>query len=120
MITYSIIYKSQLEGGKRLDAEYYQPEYLEIAKKLQSIPHETLQDASEQLVSFGAYALTSVIEWQESGIPFITAENIKDGFIDYDGVRYISEKVDEVLKKSRVKEGQVLLAMSGSVGNAEV
>ena len=27
MITYSIIQKSQLEGAKRLDAEYYQPEY---------------------------------------------------------------------------------------------
>jgi len=28
MIAYSIIQKSQLEGGLRLDAEYYQPEYL--------------------------------------------------------------------------------------------
>jgi len=120
MAVFSIIQKSQLEGAKRLDAEYYQPEYLEIAKRLQSIPHETLESAAEQLVSFGAYALTSIIEWQESGIPFITAENLKDGFIDYGSVRYISEEVDEVLKKSRVKEGQVLLAMSGSVGNAAV
>ncbi|MFH0948053.1 MAG: restriction endonuclease subunit S [Elusimicrobiota bacterium] len=34
MITYSIIQKSQLEGAKRLDAEYYQPEYLDIIKNL--------------------------------------------------------------------------------------
>jgi len=30
MITYSIIQKLQLEGALRLDAEYYQPEYLEV------------------------------------------------------------------------------------------
>lgn len=34
MITLSIIQKSQLEGAHRMDAEYYQPEYLEIAKNL--------------------------------------------------------------------------------------
>jgi len=41
MITYSIIQKSQLEGSHRLDAEYYQPEYLDITKnlnKLKAIP----------------------------------------------------------------------------------
>ena len=41
MITYSIIQKSQLEGSHRLDAEYYQPEYLDIIKnlnKLKAIP----------------------------------------------------------------------------------
>lgn len=36
MISCSIIQKSQLEGAHRLDAEYYQPEYLEISKKLRS------------------------------------------------------------------------------------
>lgn len=38
---YSIIKKSQLESAKRLDAEYYQPEYLELIEnlnKLDSVP----------------------------------------------------------------------------------
>jgi len=41
MITYSIIQKSQLEGALRLDAEYYQPKYLELIEninKLGAIP----------------------------------------------------------------------------------
>jgi restriction endonuclease S subunit len=120
MITYSIIQKSQLERGYRLDAEYYQPEYLEVARKVKSLHHETLEDISESIVSFGAYALTNFIEWQDDGIPFIVAENIKEGFISYEGVRYISDKTDEILKKSRIQEEQVLLSMSGSVGNAAV
>src|SRR4030042_2210846 len=120
MITHSIIQKSQLEQGHRLDAEYYQPEYLEVAGKMKSLLHETLEGISESIVSFGAYALTNFIDWQEDGIPFIVAENVKEGFISYEGARYISDKTDEILKKSRVREGQVLLSMSGSVGNAAV
>jgi restriction endonuclease S subunit len=114
----SIILKSNLEGAHRIDAEYYQPEYLLIEKTLKSLSHKTLQDISESIVSFGAYALTNLIEWQEGGIPFIVAENIKDGYIDYESARYVSNKTDEILKKSRIKEGQVLLSMSGSVGNS--
>jgi restriction endonuclease S subunit len=120
MITHSIIRKSQLERGYRLDAEYYQPEYLEVAEKVNSLPHQTLEGISESIVSFGAYSLTNFIEWQDDGIPFIVAENIKEGFISYEGARYISDKTDEILKKSRVRSGQVLLSMSGSVGNAAV
>jgi restriction endonuclease S subunit len=120
MITCSIIQKSQIESAYRIDAEYYQPEYLEVAARLKSLPHKTLEDISHSIVSFGAYALTNFIEWQDEGVPFIVAENIKEGFISYDGVRYISDKTDELLKKSRVQEGQVLLSMSGSVGNAAV
>jgi len=121
MITCSVIQKSQLEGALRLDAEYYQPEYLEISKKLRSISCKTLDEISDKVISFGAYALTSLIEWEtDDGIPFIVAGNIKEGIIDYGDVRYITEKTDEILKKSRVKEDQVLLAMSGSVGNAAV
>lgn len=120
MITHSIIQKCQLEQRHRLDAEYYQPEYLEVAGKMKSLSHETLGSISESIVSFGAYALTNFIEWQDDGIPFIVAENIKEGFISYEGARYISNKTDEILKKSRIQEEQVLLSMSGSVGNAAV
>ncbi|KKR13752.1 MAG: hypothetical protein UT42_C0039G0007, partial [Candidatus Falkowbacteria bacterium GW2011_GWA2_39_24] len=37
MITYSIIQKSQLEGALRLDAEYYQQEYLGLVDNLNKL-----------------------------------------------------------------------------------
>ncbi|MEO0076006.1 MAG: hypothetical protein ABIK31_07925, partial [candidate division WOR-3 bacterium] len=37
MVTYSLIQKSQLEGAHRMDAEYYQPLYLEIVNNLNRI-----------------------------------------------------------------------------------
>ena len=36
-MTYSIIQKSQLEGAHRLDAEYYQPEYLDLVENLNNL-----------------------------------------------------------------------------------
>lgn len=119
-MVYSIIQKSQLEGAQRIDAEYYQQEYLDVVDKISSLPHDTLQNISKSLLSFGAYSLTSYIQWKDQGIPFITAENVKEGFIDFSDVRYIDETVDEILKKSRVYENDVLLAMSGKVGDASI
>lgn len=44
MITYSIIKKSQLEGALRLDAEYYQPEYLETINNLDRLKAVPIRD----------------------------------------------------------------------------
>ncbi len=120
MTNFSIIQKSQLEGAHRLDAEYYQPEYLDLEKKLNSIETKTIEEISESVVSFGAYSLTSYIEWQTSGVPYVNVGDIHDGYIDLENVKYISEKVDEILKKSRISEGCVLLTMAGTIGNAGV
>jgi restriction endonuclease S subunit len=120
MIAYSIIKKSQVEGAHRLDAEYYQPEILEVAKKLDSIPTKTISEISESVLSFGAYSLTNYIKWEDSGIPYLKVENIKDGFIDFSEVNFISEEIDKILRKSQVKEGQVIITMAGTIGNTAV
>ena len=119
-MTYSIIKKSQLEGALRLDAEYYQPEYLKLSSKLKTQNSKLLEEIAESVVSFGAYSLTNYIEWEESGVPYLNVEDIRDGRIEFDGTKFISEKVDEILKKSRVREGQVIITMAGTIGEAAV
>ncbi|MDP3772274.1 MAG: restriction endonuclease subunit S [bacterium] len=120
MATFSIIQKSQLEGAHRLDAEYYQPEYLALEQKFTMLETKTLEQISKSVISFGAYSLTSHIEWQESGVPYINVGDVHDGYIDLSSVKYISEKVNEILKKSKVNNGQVLLTMAGTIGNAAI
>jgi len=44
MITYSIIQKSQLEGGLRLDSEFYHPEKLEAMKRLSKLGVSTISE----------------------------------------------------------------------------
>lgn len=120
MAVYSIIQKSQLEGTLRMDADYYQPEYLDLEKKFAHLETRTLEEVSKSIISFGAYSLTSHIEWQESGIPYINVGDIYEGYIDFSSVKHISNKVNEILKKSKVCNGQVLLTMAGTIGNAAV
>jgi type I restriction enzyme, S subunit len=50
----------------------------------------------------------------------VMVENIKDGYIDFEGVKFIDDEVDEILNKSKVKEGQVILTMAGTIGNSAV
>jgi len=46
MITYSIIQKSQLEGALRIDAEYYQQEYLELIKNLNTLGAVSIREVA--------------------------------------------------------------------------
>jgi len=120
MITYSIIQKSQLEGAHRIDAEYFQPEYLEVEKKLSEITTKKISEISDSVVNFGAYSLCNYIVWQDSGIPYLNVENIKEGYIDFENIKFIDDKVNEILSKSKVKEGQIILPMAGTIGNSAV
>lgn len=119
-MTFSIIQKSQLEGAQRIDAEYFQPQYLDLEKNLRTVKTISLGNISKRIINFGAYSLCNFIEWQENGVPYLNVGDIKDGFIDYSNVKYISEKVHEILSKSAVKEGDIIISMAGSIGNVAV
>ncbi len=120
MAVYSIIEKSKFEGAHRLDAEYFSPEYLEVERKLNAIKTVTIDNISESVVNFGAYSLCNYIEWRESGVPYLNVENIKDGYIDFEGIKFIDEEVNKILKRSKVEEGQVIITMAGTIGNVAV
>lgn len=56
-----------------------------------------------------------------SGYPLITSKNLKLGSIDFSEVSYISEKDHcEISKRSKVDNGDILLAMIGTIGNPVV
>ena len=111
---------SELEGTHRLDGEFYQVDYLKVRDKLGDTSTKTIQQLSKNVLSFGAYSQCNFITWQESGIPYLKAENILDGYIDFSEIMFIDEDAHSLLKKSQVLEGQVLFSMSGTIGNAAV
>ena len=57
--------------------------------------------------------------WEHcSGHPFITSKNVKDGYINYDDVQYISdEDYEEINKRSKVDVNDILMGMIGTIGN---
>lgn len=117
---YSIINLSECVNAKRIDAEYFKPEYLKNQELISRKSYKSLDDASSDIKSYGAYSLTNQISYEESGIPYIRCTDVKSGFVDFSQVLFVDEKSNELLWKSEVKKDMVLLCMSGTVGNSAV
>ncbi len=113
-MTYSIIKKSELEGALRLDAEYYQPEYLDIAKKLEKFGFQTLRDLSSIDITKGETPLWRGDDYLEQGIPFLRSENLVSAGIDLSNIVFISEKVHERMKRSKIYPNDILVAIVGA------
>lgn len=114
---YSVIQKSQLEGAKRLDAEYYQPEYLAIRKKLFSSP--VLDEISKKITDFGAYSQMNFVEYTESGVRFFRNQDIGESFIEDNEPIYISADVYKKLSL-KLEEYDILTPRVGTIGTAAV
>jgi len=120
MITYSIIQKSQLEGGLRLDAEYYQPEYLENAKMISALPYEVQKFSSlASYITNGHTPLHADLSIGE--VYFLTAEDVFDFFIDYGTAKRITKLASTTeLKRTILSDNDLLITIKGRVGNAAV
>ena len=117
----AIVKLSALEAfSARLDAEHYRPIFLEMEASLRQIEWDYLENLSHSIMSFGAYSLCNLIEYRESGIPFLRATDIKDGYIDFSGALRIDADTDNLLWKSKIQPETVLLTMSGTVGNSSI
>ena len=53
-----------------------------------------------------------------SGYPLITSKNVKNGYINYNEIQYISQKdYDDINKRSKVDINDILMGMIGTIGN---
>ncbi|MDC3214407.1 restriction endonuclease subunit S [Pseudoalteromonas distincta] len=60
-------------------------------------------------------------KYQESGYPLVTSKNLKNGKINLDKIKYISESdFTKINERSAVHLGDVLFAMIGTIGNPVV
>ncbi len=56
--------------------------------------------------------------YQSEGHPFVTSKNVKNGFVNYEDVQYISdEDFEEINKRSKVDVNDILMGMIGTIGN---
>jgi len=119
---YSIIQKLQLESMNRLDAEYYQSEYLEVDKKVSFLKYQTIKKISEKVFS-GPFGSTLKSEsYQSEGIPFIRIGNISDIFIDKEDedLVYISPKEHKRIFSTHLKSGDIVFSKIGTIGRLSV
>src|SRR3989344_7092632 len=115
-MTFSIIQKSQLEGANRIDAEYYQPEYLELEKKLFKFGKnlKTFGELLDKGNSLTGGATPLGANYPSTGIKFLRVQNIMPGYFDFSDVVFIDEKLHNgMLKRSKLIDGDVLLTITG-------
>jgi len=110
MAQISVIRKSQLEGAMRLDAEYYQPKYIQWTKHIEDIGYSELRAIGK--IAYGTTPTGGVFE--ESGIPFIRSQNFTLLNVDVPSLAYCSDEFHRQNLKSVVKPADVLLAAVGA------
>lgn len=116
MGTYSIVRAASIGSASRIDPDYYQPEYLELSKRLITSPlaeRGLLRRYIHSAINFGAYSLCNNIVFVDSGVPYLYTQDIRDNFVDLDNPHFITTQVDALLHKSQVVDRQVLLTMAG-------
>lgn len=106
---------SGLDHTSRLDAEYYSKEYVYETKQLMKRKHFTIEALYK--VTDGEHGS---VKYRDKGVKYLTAENIKTGFVDLSKIRYVSEDVDKRNARASVREGDILISIKGTLGSIAV
>ena len=90
---YSIIQKSQLEGALRLDAEYYQPEYLILNSRLRTQGSKLLGNLADNVICgpFGSAILQA--DYRKEGVPLMRVADLNNWFVRDDNLAFIEESL---------------------------
>ncbi len=112
MTNYSIIRKSQLEGALRLDAEYYQPEYLEFSKNLLRIGEVPLGDLAFITDGQHGYHIVDPL----SAIRHITAKNVVAWIVNDQDADRLAKETNDRNKRSVLEENDLLISTAGTTG----
>lgn len=116
MAVWNIIERAEIVRRERMDAEYYQPDYLSREKILQNLPCHTL--GSIAFVTDGIHASPDVVE--EGGVRYLSAKCVKDNEFSLANTLEISQAQDSANLRTRLREGDLLLTTVGTIGNAAV
>ncbi len=104
----------------RMDSDFFQKRFLQNIAGIESFSKGwvRLGDAVKELTG-GATPLGA--DYPEQGVRFLRVQNIMPNFIDDSDLVCISPKDDETLSRSRLKENDVLLTITGvSYGKSAV
>ena len=110
------------EVENRIDPHFYRPEFIELEKK---VAKKTDKKLGDFIVSISGGATPSrqkdseLYADEENGIPFLRVQNITEEGLVLDDVKYITKEVHEgQLKRSQVKEDNLLITITGRIASS--
>jgi len=106
------------EVEDRLDSEYYKPQYMEILRSLK--PNANYNVLAINEIKEGIrYGTSEDLDYVESGVPFLRLVELNEMFsFDLNEIKYVRESDAHKLKPFIVKEGDLLVSRTGTVGCA--
>lgn len=97
-------------SGAKLVVDHYKPE-IELKPEWEMVE---LGSVCEPITK-GTTPTTNGFQWQEAGINFIKIENINtNGTISHEKLSFINEECHESLKRSQLKENDILFSIAGT------
>ena len=120
MAVTSVIKLSELEGAKRIDAEYYQSVFSSCESKIKQHGYDLLGRYSEKIFSGPFGSTLKSKSYQQYGIPFIRIGNIVDISISKEDLVYISEKEHKRIFSTHLNPGDIVFSKIGTIGRLSV
>ena len=111
----SEVYYSQIEKDNRYDSEFFMRKFIKNEQSL--IEHKYFLIGDEYTVTDGEHGS---VEYLDSGIRYLTAENVKNGFVDISNVRFVSQSVNDKNKRASVETGDILISIKGTLGQIAI
>ena len=108
MAVWSSVQLAALPGTLRLDAEYYQPEYLAFARATQD--GQPLRDVVQGVLH--PVEITRI--YTEAGVRILLAQNIRQNYLDHAVAAFMPESVRTPLARNRLRPGDVVMTRSGA------
>lgn len=123
-VNYSVkSFKDSFVQTGRLDAEYYQLKYEEIEKQFDNYRRIKLSELVNYPISSGITPKAGGDDYTDEirGIPFVRAVDLQDGQVSVINFNYIKPEIHNgILKRTQLKNGDVLFSIAGTVGRCAV
>jgi len=114
---------ADVKSEGRCDATYHQPKYRAVLRSMAACPHPKMAlGAISPEIAGGATPTKGDADlYTDSGIKFLRILNVKANEFDFTDLNFIRPEVHEgELSRSRLAAGDVVMTITGRVGNAAV
>lgn len=118
MAVWSEISTSSLVGALRLDAEFWQPKYLDKERKIRSGGHTSLGALVTTFKKGIFYILAR--EYADQGVPFYRSSNVGVILPNEDNISFITEKKHSEEYKTALTTGDLMIVKTGKSGASVV
>jgi len=118
MAVFSIVKLSELEGVKRIDAEYYKPEYLEIKQRLLQTNFIYFKNLVKDIIH--PKEIKREYEVEKQDYLFLLAQNVRPLMFDLSEKKFISEEIAKLMPKNLLEKRDILFVRSGNVGDLTI